>query len=57
MMEIKEVIQSLRTKAQGKTCLGTGNFALDIIMKRTYPNGFIPGKRKHTVPGSGQHLR
>ena len=45
MMEIKEVIQSLRTKAQGKTCLGTGNFALDIIMKRTYPNGFIPGKR------------
>ena len=43
MMEIKEVIQSLRTKAQGKTCLGTGNFALDIIMKRTYPNGFIPG--------------
>lgn len=49
MMEIQELIQSLRKNAQGKTCLGTGNYVLDIIMKREYPNGFIKGKRNKFI--------
>ena len=28
-----------------KKCLLSGNFALDIIVKREYPNGFVVGKR------------
>lgn len=28
-----------------KTCLLSGNFALDTIVKREYPNGFIQGRR------------
>ena len=43
--EIVTLINSLREKAAGKTCLGTGNYAMDIIIKREYPNGFVVGKR------------
>ena len=35
-----------------KTCLLSGNFALDTIVKREYPNGFVHGRRnafKETV--------
>lgn len=28
-----------------KTCLLSGNFALDTIVTRAYPEGFVPGKR------------
>ena len=27
-----------------KTCLLSGNFALDTIVTRDYPNGFVVGK-------------
>lgn len=31
------------------TCLLSGNFALDTIITRTYPNGFVKGKRNKFV--------
>ena len=32
-----------------KTCICAGKFALDIIKKRTYPEGFVVGKRNKFV--------
>ena len=32
-----------------KTCLLGGNFALDIIVKREYPNGFLLGKNNKFI--------
>ena len=43
--EIVTLMNSLRENAAGKTCLGTGNFAMDIISQRAYPEGFVAGKR------------
>ena len=43
--EIVTLINSLRENAAGKTCMGTGNFAMDIISQRAYPEGFVAGKR------------
>ena len=31
--------------------LGTGAFAFDTIVKREYPDGFLPGKRNKFVEG------
>lgn len=44
-MNIKELITSIRKKAAGHTCVGTGNFSLDVLAERQYPNGFTIGKR------------
>ena len=43
--EIEILVNSLREKSVGKTCMGTGNFSFDIITQREYPNGFVVGKR------------
>lgn len=43
--EIETLVNSLREKSAGKTCMGTGNFSFDIITQREYPNGFVVGKR------------
>ena len=43
--EIEHLVKSLREKAAGKTCMGTGNYSFDVITKREYPNGFVVGKR------------
>lgn len=43
--EIATLIDSLREKAAGKTCLGTGNFSMDVIAQYEYPEGFVVGKR------------
>ena len=43
--EIENLVNSLREGTAGKTCLGTGNFSLDIITQREYPDGFVVGKR------------
>ena len=43
--EIETLVNSLREKSAGKTCMGTGNFSLDVITQREYPNGFVVGKR------------
>lgn len=43
--EIKTLVNSLREKSAGKTCMGTGNFSLDVITQREYPDGFVVGKR------------
>ena len=43
--EIVNLIETLREKTAGKTCMGTGNYSFDIIIKREYPNGFVVGKR------------
>jgi len=43
--EIIDLVSSLRKQTAGKTCVGTGNFSFDIIMKRQYPDGFVVGKR------------
>ena len=43
--EIKTLVNSLREKSAGKTCMGTGNFSFDVITQREYPNGFVVGKR------------
>ena len=32
-----------------KTCICAGKFALDIIKKRSYPEGFVVGKRNKFV--------
>ena len=45
--EIATLISSLREQAAGKTCLGTGNFALDIIYQREYPEGFDCTKKRN----------
>ena len=36
-------------KKKTLSVLGTGSFAFDTIVKREYPNGFIPGKRNRFV--------
>ena len=43
--EIENLVNSLREGTAGKTCMGTGNYSLDVITQREYPQGFIPGKR------------
>ena len=43
--EIENLVNSLREGTAGKTCMGTGNFSLDIITQREYPDGFVVGKR------------
>ena len=43
--DILTLIGSLREKTAGKTCMGTGNYCLDVIIKREYPNGFVVGRR------------
>ena len=43
--EIENLVNSLREGTAGKTCMGTGNFSLDIITQREYPEGFVVGKR------------
>jgi len=43
--EIKNLVNLLREETAGKTCMGTGNFSLDVITQREYPDGFVPGKR------------
>lgn len=43
--EIASLVDMLRKKTEGKTCLGTGNYSFDIIIQREYPNGFIVGRR------------
>ena len=43
--EIAKLVESLRKKTAGKTCMGTGNFSFDIIIQREYPDGFVKGKR------------
>ena len=43
--EIENLVNSLREGTTGKTCMGTGNFSLDIITQREYPEGFVVGKR------------
>lgn len=35
-MNIKELITSIRKKAAGHTCVGTGNFSLDVLAERHY---------------------
>ena len=47
--EIKTLVNSLREKSAGKTCMGTGNFSLDVITQREYPDGFVVGKRNRFV--------
>jgi len=42
---ILTLVNSLREKTAGKTCMGTGNYSFDIITRREYPNGFVVGKR------------
>ena len=46
--EIMNLIDSLREKTAGKTCMGTGNFSFDIITQREYPDGFVVGKRNRS---------
>lgn len=43
--EIASLVDTLRKKTAGKTCLGTGNYSFDVIIQREYPNGFIVGRR------------
>lgn len=43
--DILTLVNSLREGAAGKTCMGTGNYSLDVITQREYPEGFVPGKR------------
>ena len=42
--EIVTLVNSLREKTAGKTCMGTGNYSFDIITQREYPDGFVVGK-------------
>ena len=42
---ILTLVNSLRVKTAGKTCMGTGNYSFDIITQREYPEGFVVGKR------------
>ena len=43
--EIENLVNSLREGTAGKTCMGTGNYSFDIITRREYLDGFVPGKR------------
>ena len=43
--EIVKLVESLRKKTAGKTCLGTGNYSFDIIVQREYPDGFVVGRQ------------
>ena len=43
--EIENLVNSLREGTAGKTCMGTGNYSLDVITQREYPEGFVVGKR------------
>lgn len=43
--EIAKLVEILRKKTAGKTCLGTGNYSFDIIIQREYPDGFVVGRR------------
>ena len=43
--EIAKLVDALRKKTAGKTCMGTGNYSFDIIIQRTYPDGFVAGRR------------
>ena len=43
--EIVTLVNSLRAQTAGKICMGTGNYSLDVITQREYPDGFVPGKR------------
>ena len=43
--EISQLVDSLRKKTVGKTCMGTGNYSFDIIIQREYPDGFVAGRR------------
>ena len=43
--EIENLVNSLREGTAGKTCMGTGNYSLDVITQREYPAGFVVGKR------------
>ncbi len=43
--DILTLVNSLREGTAGKTCMGTGNYSLDVITQREYPDGFVPGKR------------
>ena len=43
--KIVTLVDSLREKTAGKTCMGAGNYTLDVIIQREYPNGFVVGKR------------
>ena len=43
--EIASLVDMLRKKTAGKTCMGTGNYSFDVIIQREYPNGFIVGRR------------
>ena len=43
--EIASLVEALRKKTTGKTCIGTGNYSFDIIIQREYPNGFVAGRR------------
>lgn len=45
--EILTLVNSLREGTAGKTCMGTGNYSLDVITQREYPNGFVVGKRNN----------
>jgi len=38
-----------KTQLDGKTCLVGGNYCLDIIIKRSYPDGFVLGKRNRYI--------
>ena len=46
--EIRALVNSLREKTAGKTCMGTGNYSFDIIIKTEYPDGFVVGKRNRS---------
>ena len=43
--EIEILVNYLREGTAGKTCMGTGNYSLDVITQREYPEGFVVGKR------------
>lgn len=46
MLNLFTIFASAHTKhTHMKTCLLSGNFALDTIVTRDYPEGFVPGKR------------
>ena len=45
MKDIKKIVDALRQQAEGKTCMGTGNYSFDVITRREYPDGFVVGKR------------
>ena len=46
--EIVTLVNSLRAQTAGRTCMGTGNYSFDIIIKMEYPDGFVVGKRNRS---------